>query len=351
VGSSGRLHERETQGSRTTRLAPTILIWLGIAVSAGFAYLAVRDVDFAEVWKALKETQYAWLAPALALIACWFFLRAVRWQLLFAPDRRPAFAPTARALFVGYFVNNIAPVRAGEVAKTAALSRWARAPLAETSATVIVERAFDVLSLLVLLFVSTPWLPHVGWLKGAAWLAAVVAVALLALILVFVRYGERPLRPLFRPLARLPFVPAAAVQQAPRYFLEGLAGLLRAGQGLAAFALTCLSWLVLAVGFWLVMVAFDLGLSPLAGLLVVIAIGLALILPSSPAGLGVFEGATVVALSAYGIEDSRAFSFALVLHALNSLPFIIIGIPWLGRSALVLRRAPDAAPAATSLRT
>ena len=75
------------------------------------------------------------------------------------------------------------------------------------------------------------------------------------------------------------------------------------------------------------MVAFDLGLDPSAGVLVVIAIGLAMILPSPPAALGVFEGATVVTLSAYGIDESEALSYALVLHALNVFPLLLLGVP------------------------
>jgi len=64
--------------------------------------------------------------------------------------------------------------------------------------------------------------------------------------------------------------------------------------------------------------------APLAGLLVVIAVGLAMILPSPPAALGVFEGATVVAVQAYDVPHADALSFGLVLHALNFLPFIAI---------------------------
>jgi uncharacterized membrane protein YbhN (UPF0104 family) len=209
---------------------------------------------------------------------------------------------------------------------------------------VLVERAFDVLSLLVLLFVTAPWLPHVSWLKAAAVLAAVLAVGLGAAILLLARYGDRPLRFLFRPLGRLPFVPPSSAERAPGDFLEGAVGLLRARTGIVGLALTTLSWIALAVGFWLVMLAFHLGLSPLAGLLVVVASGLAMILPSSPAALGVFEGATVVAVTAYGVDSSRALSFALVLHALNFLPFIVIGIPLLGRAALAARRPALAAP-------
>jgi uncharacterized membrane protein YbhN (UPF0104 family) len=56
----------------------------------------------------------------------------------------------------------------------------------------------------------------------------------------------------------------------------------------------------------------------------VIAVGLAMILPAPPAALGVFEGATVVAVQAYDVPHADALSFALVLHALNFLPFVAI---------------------------
>jgi uncharacterized membrane protein YbhN (UPF0104 family) len=57
-----------------------------------------------------------------------------------------------------------------------------------------------------------------------------------------------------------------------------------------------------------------------------ITINLALVLPSSPAAVGVFEWATVLALRAYGVPESQALSYALVLHALNFFPFVIAGL-------------------------
>jgi glycosyltransferase 2 family protein len=73
------------------------------------------------------------------------------------------------------------------------------------------------------------------------------------------------------------------------------------------------------------MLGFDLGLSPAAGLLVSVAVGVAMVLPASPAALGAFEAATVVALDAYGVPRSEALSYALVLHALNLVPFLVAG--------------------------
>ena len=103
--------------------------------------------------------------------------------------------------------------------------------------------------------------------------------------------------------------------------------------------LTTTSWVVLGISSWLLLRGFDLGrhLSPIAGILVVIAIGLAMILPSSPAAVGVFEAAVLVALNAYGIPDSRALSYALVLHALNFFPYLAAGVLLLQLHAVELR--------------
>ena len=303
-----------------------VLVVLGLVVSAAFGYLAVRDVRPSETWHALANTQYAWLVPGTLLFALAFLVRAVRWQSLFAPARRPALRPVVESLFVGYLANNLLPARAGEAARVVALNKLARTSVAETTATILIERAFDVLSLLLLLFVMLPWLPHIAWLQTAAILALAVIVVLAALAAVLVRYGERPLRFAVRPLGRLPFIPQESVARAPGNFLHGLAGLLNARVGLVAFGLTTFSWIVLGVSFWCVMEAFHLGLSPLAGLLVVIGIGLAMILPSSPAALGVFEGATVLVLSAYSIDNAEALSYALVLHAMNFFPFIVVAL-------------------------
>jgi uncharacterized membrane protein YbhN (UPF0104 family) len=56
-----------------------------------------------------------------------------------------------------------------------------------------------------------------------------------------------------------------------------------------------------------------------------VAIGLAMILPSLPAAIGVFEGATLIALRAYGVPHSTALPYALVLHLVNFVPFVLVG--------------------------
>jgi uncharacterized membrane protein YbhN (UPF0104 family) len=60
-------------------------------------------------------------------------------------------------------------------------------------------------------------------------------------------------------------------------------------------------------------------------MLVALAIGLAMVLPSPPGALGVLEAAAVLALGGYGVDPSAAFSAALALHAVNLVPFLVVG--------------------------
>jgi uncharacterized protein (TIRG00374 family) len=322
-----------TPNRRRRNASRTLLVILGLFVSALFAYVALRNAHYRQTVDALRETNVPLLIPALGALVLAFLLRAVRWRSLFSRSSRPAFRDVVPALFVGYVANALLPVRAGEAAAVVALNRRSRTPVAEGAATMIIQRAEDVLSLVLLLFVMLPWLPPVSWLRAAGLVAIFVMVLLAAVAVVFLRYGERPLRFLLRPLQRFNAIPKDSLEDAPAYFNRGLVALVSPRVAIVSFAWTTLSWIVLATGFWLVMVACGIELSLLAAELVVIGIGLAMVLPSSPAALGVFEGATVVVLSAYAIPASEALSYALVLHALNVVPLLVVAAV-----AVLLRR-------------
>jgi uncharacterized protein (TIRG00374 family) len=329
-----------------SRRRTVVLIWLGLAVSGAFTYLALRGVQFHQVWDGLRESNYWWAVPAVGLVAVGLAVRALRWQLLFAANTRPPYGPVLAATILGVFFNNVLPARAGEVVRVIALHQTAGTSRAEALVTVVVERLYDVLALLVMLFVLLPWLPQVTWVRAAA-LFAIALVACTALaIVVLVAFGERPFRFLLRPFARLPFVSLERTEVVAANLVRGAASLRDPWLAAVAALLTAVMWVLLALSAWVLMLGFNLRLSPLAGGLVIVAIGLAMILPSSPAAVGVFEAATLVALQAYGVPKSSALSYALVLHAVNFFPYIVAGLVVLRTHTLGLRK--KAAPMAES---
>jgi uncharacterized protein (TIRG00374 family) len=302
-----------------------ISLAVGAVISAVFTYLAVRLIDLDLLWEALQDSNYWWLVPAFVLMAAAVIIRALRWQLLFLPDGRPPFRPTLRALLIGQFGNCILPARTGEAARVVVICRETSVPWPQAAGTAVVERIYDVICLLILLFAFLPFFPEIDWLQRAAVVAAVVGGLALVGVVVLAVFGTRAVRVLLRPLAWLPRIRPEQVESVAERLTYGLAGLHRPGMAAAAFSLTIVSWLIFAASFWLLSIGFDLGIDYAGGMLVLIATSLVLVIPALPGAIGTFEAAALVALSAYGIDDSEALAYAVVLHALNVIPYIVLG--------------------------
>ena len=314
-------------GARTVRSSFRAgAVWAGVAATIVFSVVALRGVHLTRVWDAISSSDGRWLIPALLTLVIATAMRVERWRILFSPPTRPPFRAATEALLIGYLFNSILPARLGEIARVLALHRRTGTSRAESASTVVVERAFDVLALLVLLVAAQPWLPHIASVRIAALIAAALALCLIAALMALAVWGELPLAWTLRLVGRLPGMPTGFAETAAVNLVEGLCALRRWRQAVAALAWTLASWLVLGVSAWCVLKEFGLSLSLAAGLLVIIATGLSAVIPSALAGLGVFEAAAVAALHPYHIPYSQAFSVALVVHVVNVLPFILVGV-------------------------
>jgi uncharacterized protein (TIRG00374 family) len=316
---------RSMKGWRTKR-SHRLIALATVVVTVAFSYVALSGINLNEVWDALRSCDYWWLIPALAAFGLGDVARALRWRSLFAPGRRPRPGPTLNATMIGYFYNNIMPARAGEVARVIVLTQRTPVPPVETVGTVVVERLYDLVVILLIFFVAQPWLPHVSWFSAAAIAAIVLAVAIATVATILVIYGERPIRFLLRPLRRIHLFSGERLEKTVTEFVHGLSGLRNREVAVEAFLWTIAAWMLTALCSYLVSIAFDLHLPFASGVLVAVAVGLSMILPSPPAALGVFEGAAILALKAYGLPKSTVLPYALILHAVNFVPFVIVGL-------------------------
>jgi uncharacterized protein (TIRG00374 family) len=321
------------------RAARPLLLFAGLVVTVAGIVFAVRGVALRDTADALAGANLWWLVPAFAVFVVGVALRGLRWWALFHADQRPPLREVTRALLVGYFFNNILPLRAGEAARVISLHGRTNTSRAETVGTVVAERVFDLLALLAILFATYPWLPELSWIRAAAIFAAAVIVGVAVLVFVLVRWEDRAIHWLLSPLRRIRrdgF--AERVEDAAVNATRGMVAIRDPRVALGAIALTVASWVVLGVSFWILMFAFSLDLPLAAGLLVIFTINVGLVLPSSPGAIGVFEAATVIALEAFGVRQAEALSYALVLHLLNLVPFLVVGAALLGPGALRRRR-------------
>ncbi|HEX5853231.1 MAG TPA: lysylphosphatidylglycerol synthase transmembrane domain-containing protein [Solirubrobacteraceae bacterium] len=321
-----------------------------ILVTLVFSYIAFSNINLTLAWRALRMSDYWWLIASLSAFALSALTRAVRWRSLFARERRPPLSVVANSMAVGYLYNNILPARAGEAARVVVLTQRSTTAPVEIIGTVVLERLYDVLAILLIFFAAKPWLPQVSWFGAAALAAIVLALLIAAAAIALAVFGDRPLRILLSPLRRLPLFAGERLEHTISELTHGLSGLRHPGLALEAFMWTVLSWLLSAACGYFVTSAFHLHLPFTSGVLVTVAVGLSGILPAPPAAVGVFEGATLIALKAYQIPHSPALSYALVLHLVNFVPFVAVGAYLLHYnsrhppSIAEKPRAPDPAP-------
>ena len=219
----------------------------------------MRGADREAVWEAIKSCDPLWLVPSVLALGVSVFVRALRWRALFDPSRRPGIWPVTAATLVGYLFLQILPLRAGEAARIFALSQRSGTSKAEIAGTALLERVYDLVAVLGLLFVLLPWLPEVTWLRAAASLGAAVFVLVVIAVIVLAVWGDRAVHAVMRPFARLPVVPADRLEEIGHNLAQGLVGLRRPGLALWALFLSVASWVLLGLSFWFVFESFDLG--------------------------------------------------------------------------------------------
>jgi uncharacterized membrane protein YbhN (UPF0104 family) len=168
---------------------------------------------------------------------------------------------------------------------------------------------------------------NLGWLWPVPLLALVctLAVALLAVAATHGGESRRLARWYERTFSVLPRGWVDRSRLVAASFVQGLASLRDWRLSAYAVGLTVASWLTLAFSAWMLMLGFHLHAGFGVALLVVAAANLALAVPGSPAGIGIFEAATVGVLTAFAVDRSDALSYALALHGLNLFPYLIAG--------------------------
>src|SRR5574342_698101 len=130
--------------------------WVGVLISILFIWLALRDLKLNEFWGAVKQANYWWLLPGIAVYFVGVWVRAWRWHYLLGPIKKVPTATMFPITTIGYMGNNIYPARAGEVLRAVILKRKEGVSVSASLATIIVERIFDGVVMLAFVFVNLP---------------------------------------------------------------------------------------------------------------------------------------------------------------------------------------------------
>ena len=325
--------------SRRTGLVPW-QAWIGLLLSAICLIAVIRGLNWRIVWSTLQVANGYWLSLALVATLASIMARAIRWAVLLACPHLPMDILVSATL-IGQAANYIAPIRLGELIRAYLVGRNTPVSAAQVLGSIAVEKAWDVLALILIAVALVTMVTLPAWFAASALSMALgLGVGVLA-SLVALSKRDALTTLLRRWTARLP---GHVAQQFPTrldQLLEGLEVFRRPSVIVLAAGCSLLVWALSATTTLGVMWALRVPSLP-AGLFLLVVLMLGNSVPSAPGAIGVVEGLTVVALGMFGVEYNVAFSVGIVLHAVSYIPPLVLSAPALwyeGRRGIDIRAA------------
>jgi glycosyltransferase 2 family protein len=327
---------------------------VGIVVSVAALYFTFRRMELAGVMVELRAADPLLLGASAAVVTFVFLVRAWRWRAILAPVRDTSFRSRFAATTIGFMGNNLLPARMGEFMRAYALSRMEPVPLVSSFASLVIERVFDGILVIALLFaamslpgfpafsgaqtISLPGFEQSFTIGGLARAAAVFIGAVIIVLVALVIFPRPAVRALERLVIMLPTPVRRPLVDALEAFLSGV-GVLRAPVPLLHTSLwSILLWLINGAGCWIAFRAFGYDLPFAAALFFQSAIALAVSVPSAPGFVGVYHGMAAFVLA--GLWDqslNSAGAFAVGFHLVGFVPVTLIGLYYAWRMGLSLR--------------
>ena len=323
---------------------------IGILISGVFLYIALKGVSFDELIGALKQCNYLYLIPAFIVMYLLFVIRTMRWYYLVKPLKETSFNHRFSATIIGFMTNNILPVRIGEFVRAYVLGADEGIKKSSVFGTIVIERLFDGMSLLLILLVTFLAVDLEARLPAEVAanlkIAGYVALALYAAIIVFIITYNVTSKYLFKFLAIFSDKFSDNIATHLNSFKAGLT-LDTSFKNIAIISFySILHWIFCALPIYIVIKGFGLNLPIEVAFVVLIFKAFAVMIPAAPGYIGTVNIAVMVALALYGVpERPDGVSISFVVWAVDFLPPVVLGFIMLWAKNMSLKGVEESAQA------
>ena len=299
----------------------TVKIALPLLLGSAILYWMYRGFDFSSIKHVLlHEMNWTWMILSLPFGILAQAFRGWRWKQSLEPiGEHPRASVCVNSIFLSYAVSLLIP-RIGEFARCGVLNRYDKIAFPKAIGTVVTERAVD--TLIVLLISATAFLMQIrvftnffsrtgtriddvfGMFSPTGWL--VTAICGVASIILF-----------YYVLRHLSFY--KKVKEMLGGIWQGISSL-RKVKNIPLFIFYSLAiWGSYFLHYYLTFYCFVVG-------------SVAVIVPT-PNGAGPWHFAVKTMLILYGVADNQALYFVLIVHTIQTLLVILLGVyAWIALS-------------------
>lgn len=323
-----------------TKVGRYLRVFFSLSAGIFLLWLIGRGQDMQQVLREFREANYLWILLAALATLLSHVLRAKRWNLLIASMDYPVqTGRTFNALMAGY-LSNLAVPRLGELTRCLVLSRSGTPPVNTLVGTVVIERVFDMLCLLLIIFLTIAFQfgflrefldqlivkPLLGQWSGRLWIPLlVIAAGMLLLAWALLAFRKKLKNSTGHGIYHRLYRQVHGVK-------NGMKTIARMDKKVEFLAYSAGIWslyfLMVYLCFFSISATAHLGVSTGITLLAVGSLG---IVAPVPGGIGTYHFLTITALTElYGIAPEPAISYAYISHATQMVVIILTGtLAWI----------------------
>jgi glycosyltransferase 2 family protein len=306
-----------------------------LSIGALFIWLFVKDLtpeQLTEIFTSFKSAQYGWVALAIFISLISHVIRTLRWQMLLQPlGYNAGFWNVFMSLMIGYFANLALP-RLGEVTRCGILAKYEPVPFQKSFGTVVAERAFDVITFIVLFFINfllqydlihqyvtesfyVPLAQKFSFIGKGYILYSSIGVLIILLVIFLLLRKKLNRFSLYRKIVNI-----------IKGFIDGLKSLIKIKRPLLFLFYTILMWflyfLMTYICFYSIKEIGGVGLMAGFSVLVLGTIGIMIV----QGGIGIYPAIVAETLALYGAVSTTAYALGWLIWSAQTITLIIAGI-------------------------
>ena len=297
-----------------------ILSLLKIMVGVALLIVSIRGIQWENLVTGIRSANPAWVVLAIGSILFGLFLKIWRWALLVRNyGIRATKTRLFSAFFVGQAVNILLPFRGGELVR---IGFFADKPktLPEVASTIVLEKYLDLLGLTICGIWISFTISLENIFDARKWLLPLTGIFTLLLLATIV-FGPA----VWKKIRAKGIVPNWMVDWVDRW-VRTSQWLKNPRQIAPLILLTLLIWGVMWLTNLLLFRSFGLHLGGSAAGLVLVLVYVGLLPALMPGNIGPFYFFARLALLPFGIIQDQAIVYAVVLHAIVTLPALLGGL-------------------------
>ena len=327
---------------------------VGIVFSGAAIYISFRNVPLAQLLEYVKTINFWWIIPSTFLALSTYFVRALRWKIIMKPIKGISFWHAFHPVVISFTINCLLPGRVGELARPAILYKRDKVEFSKVLATVVVERIFDIVTLLcIFIFIAgsitidpSLSLSFNGYQINEDTLLDIraktilVCFLMLGIIFMFMLPVSRlAIGRFISWLPRLLFFTTVQFRQhlSKRLHMRshailgnialGFEVLRNPNEIIACLLLSASVWLLAFCSFYVLTLGCEgVDISFLESSASIIILCFFIMLPSVPGYWGIWEVGGIYGLMIFGVPKMEAAGLTLTNHFFQIIPLVLIGI-------------------------